>query len=84
VPTGRSSLTRFEIQCLFDAVDDFVDAEYAKGTKRWLPALRDSTAIKVAYAFGLRRRELTMLEYVDFGPNPKVPAYGRFGALQVR
>jgi integrase/recombinase XerD len=43
VPTGRRSLTRPEVQSLFDAVDDFVDAEYAKGTKRWLSALRDST-----------------------------------------
>ena len=72
------------MQSLFDAADDFVDAEYAKGSKRWLPALRDSTALKVAYAYGLRRRELTKLEYVDFGPNPKVPAYRNFGAVQVR
>ncbi len=58
--------------------------EYAAGTKSWLPALRDSIAIKVGYAYGLRRRELTMLEYVDFGPNPHMPAYGNFGAVQVR
>lgn len=58
--------------------------EYAAGTKSWLPALRDSIAIKVGYAYGLRRRELTMLEYVDFGPNPHIPAYGNFGAVQVR
>jgi hypothetical protein len=45
----------------------------AAGTKSWLPALRDSIAIKVGYAFGLRRRELTMLEYVDFGPKPTHP-----------
>ena len=25
-----------------------------------------------------------MLEYVDFGPNPHIPAYGNFGAVQVR
>jgi hypothetical protein len=37
VPSGRRILTRNELQSLFDA-------EYAKGTKRWLPALRDSTA----------------------------------------
>lgn len=46
--------------------------------------MRDSIAFKVAYASGLRRRELTMLEYVDFGPNPKVPDYHRFGSVQVR
>lgn len=83
-PTGRRALTKKEIQQLFDAADDFVDTEYAKGTKSWLPAMRDSTALKVAYAYGLRRRELTMLEYVDFGPNPKVPEYGNYGAVQIR
>lgn len=28
-----------------------------------------STAFKVAYAYGLHRRELVMLEYIDFGLN---------------
>lgn len=54
------------------------------GGKRWLPLLRDSIAFKVAYAYGLRRRELTMLELHDFGPNPHVADYGRFGAVIVR
>lgn len=84
VPPARRSLTKAELQRFFDTVDDVVDAEFAKGSKRWLPALRDSIAFKVAYAYGLRRRELTMLEYVDFGPNPHVPAYRGFGAVQVR
>jgi site-specific recombinase XerD len=64
--------------------DDLVDEEFARGSKRWLPALRDSVAFKIGYAYGLRRRELAMLQYVDFGPNPHVPQYGRFGAVQVR
>jgi hypothetical protein len=59
-----------------NAIDDLVDDQFAKGSKRRLPALRDSIAFKVAYAYGLRRRELTMLEYVDFGPNPHVASYG--------
>jgi hypothetical protein len=36
---------------------------------RWPPGLRDSIAFKVAHAYGRRRRELTTLEYVGFGPN---------------
>ena len=84
VPPARRSFTRVELQRFFDTIDDVVDAEFAKGSKRWLPALRDSIAFKVAYAYGLRRRELAMLEYVDFGPNPHVPAYQGFGAVQVR
>lgn len=84
VAPRRRAFTTTELQRLFDAVDDIVDAEHQKGSKRWLPALRDSTAFKIAYAYGLRRRELTMLETVDFGPNPHVGRYGRFGAVQVR
>ncbi|ALU38924.1 integrase [Kocuria flava] len=84
VPPARRSLTKEELQRFFDTVVDVVDAEFAKGSKRWLPALRDSIAFKVAYAYGLRRRELAMLEHVDFGPNPHVPAYQGFGAVQVR
>ncbi len=84
VPPGRRSLTLGELQQLFDAADDIVDEEYAARSKGRLPAMRDSLAFKVAYAYGLRRRELAMLEYVDFGPNPHVPQYGGFGALQVR
>ncbi len=39
---------------------------------------------KVIYAWGLRRGEAAMLDVVDFGPNPAVPAFGRFGSVRVR
>lgn len=39
---------------------------------------------KVCYAYGLRPREMTMLDLEDFGPNPHVTEYVRFGAIQVR
>lgn len=48
--------------------------------KAWLTTLRDSSIAKVAYAYGLRRRELLWLQVHDFGPNPHVPQYGPFGA----
>ncbi|MEB2529253.1 tyrosine-type recombinase/integrase [Kocuria rosea] len=84
IAPGRRAFTRAELQRLFDHLDDHIDREHAAGSKRWLPALRDSIAFKTCYAYGLRRRELTMLEVGDFGPNPHVPAYGGFGAVQVR
>jgi hypothetical protein len=62
VPPGRRAFTQKELQKLFDYLDDLVDREYAAGSKRWLPALRDSIAFKVCYAYGLRRREVTMLD----------------------
>jgi len=61
VPPGRRAFTTAELQRLFDHLDDVVDREHAAGTKRWLPAQRDSLAFKVCYAYGLRRREVTML-----------------------
>ena len=39
---------------------------------------------KVTYAWGLRRREVTMLDTVDFTANPAAPELGRFGMLAVR
>lgn len=82
-PTRRA-FTKHELQHFFDVVDNFVDHQFAAGSKRWLPALRDSIAFKVGYAYGLRRRELMMLDLTDFGPNPHVPKYGNFGAVTVR
>jgi site-specific recombinase XerD len=73
VPPGRRAFTKDELQYLFDVVDDFVDDAHSKGSKRWLTALRDSTAFKIGYASGLRRRELVMLDLTDFGTNPHVP-----------
>ena len=81
VPPGRRAFTQKELQKLFDYMDDLVDREYAAGSKRWLPALRDSIAFKVCYAYGLRRREVTMLDLHDFGPNPPVPAPRRCSDL---
>lgn len=84
VPVGRRAFTKVELQRLFDHLDDLIDREHVAGSKRWLPLLRDSIAFKVCYAFGLRRREVAMLELQDFGPNPHVPAYAGFGAVTVR
>lgn len=84
VSPGRRAFTIVELQRFLDTVDDYVDAHHHGGSKQWLTALRDSMAFKVCYAYGPRRRELVMLDVTDFGPNPHVPAYGRFGALTVR
>jgi integrase/recombinase XerD len=84
VPAQKRPFTKAELQRLFHYIDDLIDHEYEAGSKRWLPLFRDSVAFKVCYAYGLRRREMTMLDLEDFGPNPHVQDYGRFGALQVR
>jgi integrase/recombinase XerC len=81
---GRRPLTKAECQALFDASDDRAATVRHKEVKGFVPAFRDATMLKVAYAWGLRRRELLMLERQDFGPNPKAPEFGAFGLCQVR
>jgi site-specific recombinase XerD len=43
-----------------------------------------AAALKTAYAFGLRRRELVMLDMADFGANPHAPEFGDYGVVYVR
>lgn len=81
---ARRPLTKLECQKLFDAADERAEAVRRKGTKGFAPAWRDATMLKVAYAFGLRRHELVMLERTDFGPNPHAPEFGGYGVCHVR
>jgi integrase len=81
---ARRSLTRIELQALFDAADDDVESIRGGAKKGWAPAFRDATMLKVAYAWGLRRREVRMLEAGDFGPNPKAVEFGDYGVCGVR
>ena len=81
---ARRPLTRAELQAFFDAADDRVEQVVAAGRKGWLAAFRDATLFKVCYAFGLRRREVVMLDVADFTANPAAPALGGLGVCQVR
>jgi integrase len=76
---GRRALVKRELQDLFDYADERVAQARERGRKGWLAALRDATALKTAYAFGLRRRELVMLDLADFGANPQAPEFGDYG-----
>lgn len=81
---GRRSLSRTELQAVFDAADDEVDEIRRRGRKGWVAAFRDATMLKVAYAWGLRRRELRMLEVCDFGTNPRASEFDNYGVCYVR
>lgn len=81
---GNRPLTRSELQGLFDHADERVGTVRRRGRKGWLAAFRDATLLKVCYGWGLRRRELTMLETFDWGRNPKAPEFGDRGVLSVR
>lgn len=80
----RRAMSRVELQRLFDAADELVDEIVRRGRKGFGAAYRDAVMVKVAYAFGLRRRELVRLDVHDFGRNPKAPEFGDFGVCNVR
>ena len=80
----RRPLTRAELQAFFDAADDGVERAAASRRKGWLATFRDASLFKVVYGWGLRRREVAMLDVADFAPNPAVPELGRFGVCHVR
>jgi integrase/recombinase XerC len=81
---ARRSLTRVELQALFDAADDDVESVRCGSKKGWAPAFRDATMLKVTYAWGLRRQEVRMLEATDFGSNPMAAEFGDYGVCAVR
>ena len=80
----RRPLTYDEVQALFDAADARVEEIRARHRKGVLAALRDSATLKAVYAYGLRRQEACGIDLADLRRNPKVPDYGRFGAIFVR
>ncbi|RKS77959.1 site-specific recombinase XerD [Motilibacter peucedani] len=82
-PTKRA-FTRDELQAFFDHADAQVDQIRQAGRKGALSAFRDAVIFKTAYAWGLRRNEVRMLDVVDFGLNAKAAEFGRFGVLYVR
>lgn len=76
--------TRHELQDFFDAADSLVADARTRGHKGWWPAFRDATLFKMAYAYGLRVREATMVDVADLSPNPSAAEFGRFGVVAVR
>jgi integrase/recombinase XerC len=81
---ARRAFTRIELQAFFDAADDRVEQVTGQGRKGWLAAFRDATLFKVCYSFGLRRREVAMLDVGDFSANAVAPELGGLGVVQVR
>ncbi|TYB62356.1 tyrosine-type recombinase/integrase [Nonomuraea sp. PA05] len=81
---GRRPLTYEEVQALFDAADGRVEDKQDRGRKGVLTAMRDSALLKAFYAYGVRRQEMVGLDITDLRRNPKMPQYGRLGALFVR
>ncbi|MDQ2739146.1 MAG: site-specific integrase [Actinomycetota bacterium] len=81
---GRRAFTVTELDAFFDHADAQVRQVRTAGRKGWLSAFRDATLFKVAFAYGLRRNEVRMLETVDFGRNPRGEEFGDYGVVHVR
>ncbi|WP_243713005.1 site-specific integrase [Actinomadura sp. 6K520] len=82
-PTRRA-FTRDELQAFFDHADEQVARIRGAGRKGWLPAFRDAALFKVAYAYGLRRNEVRMLDVADFGRNAHAAEFGEHGVCYIR
>lgn len=76
----KRAFTKAELHAFFAPCDEVARIR-AFGRKGWLPAFRDATLFKTAYAYGTRRNETRMLDAADFGRNPHG---GEFGRCQVR
>ncbi len=81
---ARRPLSRVECQALFDAADDRAARLAGSARKGWLTAFRDATLLKVTYGWGLRAREVTMLDLTDFTANPAAEQLGGLGVCHVR
>lgn len=81
---GRRPLTRAELQRMLDHADAEVSRLLDEHRKGALPAFRDATLMKVAYAWGMRPSEAVGLDITDFYRNPKAPQFGEFGIMQIR
>ena len=81
---AKRAFTLRELHTFFSYCDDQVDRIRSFGRKGWLPAFRDATLFKTAYAYGLRRNETRMLDATDFGRNPRGTEYGEYGVCYVR
>jgi site-specific recombinase XerD len=81
---AKRAFTVDELQDLFDYADEQVLHVRSQGRKGWATAFRDATLLKTAYAFGLRRNEVRMLDVADFGANPHADEFGELGVCYVR
>lgn len=81
---AKRAFTLGELEDFFGYADEEVARIRAAGRKGWLPAFRDAVLFKTAYAFGLRRNEVRMLDLADFSGNPHAVQMRDFGVCQVR
>jgi integrase/recombinase XerC len=80
----RRPLTVDELDAFFAACEARIATTRARGRKGSLQAWRDQALFKTAFAWGLRRAEVAMLDTADFRPHVKLPEFGAFAQVHVR
>jgi len=81
---GKRAFTAGELQGFSGYADDQAVRADGRGRKGWLPLFRDAVLFKTAYASGLRRAEVQMLDLADFGASPHAAEFGGYGLCRVR
>ncbi|TBN57245.1 site-specific integrase [Glaciihabitans arcticus] len=72
-----------ELATFWQASGEWVEEIDRSREKGWLAAMRDIALFKTAWAFGLRRNELRMLDISDLNYNPRIPKWGQYGKINV-
>jgi site-specific recombinase XerD len=80
----RRPLTLDELEAFFAACEARIASCQRRGRKGSLQAWRDQALFKVKFAWGLRRREVAMLDVCDFRPHSVLPEFGGYGQAHVR
>jgi integrase len=80
----RRPLTVDELDAFFAACDERITRASASGRRGTLRAWRDRAMFKIAFGWGLRRRELAMLDVCDFRPDARLREFGGYAQVHVR
>lgn len=80
----RRPLTVDELEAFFAACEARIASCRRRGRKGSLQAWRDQALFKVKFAWGLRRREVAMLDVCDFRSHSVLPEFGGYAQVHVR
>ncbi|MCX4784525.1 tyrosine-type recombinase/integrase [Streptomyces sp. NBC_01264] len=83
-PQSIRAFTDEELRVFFECCDRISSDIALNARKGFFAAQRDATFFKVAYGWGLRRRECCNLNLEDFSEDPSAPDLGNYGLLRVQ
>lgn len=81
---ARRACTRTELQGVLRLCRRACRRRARRRAQGLAAAFRDATLFEVAYAYGLRRNEVRMLDVADFGARSYAAAFGDYGVCYIR